>query len=89
LPRLEAKLHASAFLKNQIAKIPFNILHDFPDWKRNRYGLVLVLDQNGNTKKSLHDPSGRVYATSSANPRGAYLFIGSLYGNGVARYLMK
>ncbi len=82
-------LHPNPFLKNQIAKIPFNILRDFPDWKRNRYGLVLKLDQNGNIKKSLHDPSGRVYATSSANPHGGYLFIGSLYGHGVARYLMK
>jgi sugar lactone lactonase YvrE len=74
------------FIKNQLAKIPFNILSGFPTWKNNRFGLILVLDKDGILIRSLQDPTGRVYGTSTALPYKGYLYIGSLFGDGIARY---
>ena len=82
-------LQSNSFLKNQVAKIPYNDLVAFPALKRNRYGVILVLDRNGHIVESLQDPTGRVYSTSSAHPYGGHLYIGSLYGDGIARYPLK
>lgn len=79
-------LQANSFLKNQLAKIPFDTLVAFPAWKRNRYGLILVLNKDGNIIKSLQDPTGRIYSTSSAHPYEGFLYIGNLYGDGIARF---
>ncbi len=82
-------LQPKPFIKKQVAKIPFNVLREIPALKRNRYGLILVLDQNGSIVQSLQDPTGRVYATSSAHPYQGYLYIGTLYGDDIARYPLK
>lgn len=82
-------LHPRPFIKKQMAKIPFNVLKAIPALKRNRYGLILVLDQNGDIVQSLQDPTGRVYATSSAHPYKGYLYLGTLYGDDIARYPLK
>jgi sugar lactone lactonase YvrE len=82
-------LQSNSFLKNQVAKIPYSVLVAFPGWKKNRYGVVLILSKNGNILESLQDPTGRVYSTSSAHPYKDYLYIGSLYGDGIARYPFK
>jgi sugar lactone lactonase YvrE len=79
-------LQPNPFIKNQVAKIPFNILKGIPALKSNRFGLILELDQKGLIEQSLQDPTGRVYVTSSANPYKGFLYIGTLYGDAIARY---
>jgi sugar lactone lactonase YvrE len=80
------KLQPQAFLKKQVAKIPLRILRAFPALPMNHYGLVLVLDETGSIRQSLHDPTGRIYAISSARVYEGYLYLGTLLGNGIARY---
>ena len=79
-------IQSNAALKNQIAKIPVGVLRKVPTLKRNRYGLVLILSSNGNIKHSLHDPTGNIFAVSSARAYRGYLYIGTLFGRDVARY---
>jgi sugar lactone lactonase YvrE len=85
LPLID-KLQPTPFFKDQIAKLPFNLLVAIPARKANRYGLVLEMDQNGSIERSLQDPTGRIYATSSATPYDGFLYIGTLYGDAVGRY---
>jgi len=82
-------LQPNPFIKNQLAKIPFNVLKDFSTLKSNRFGLILELDQKGSIVQSLQDSTGRVYATSSANPYKGFLYIGTLSGDAIARYPLK
>lgn len=79
-------LQPNAFLKNQFAKIPLKILREFPTLKRNRYGLILILDVDGNIKQSLQDSTGRIYAVSSARVYNGFIYIGTVLGNDIARY---
>jgi hypothetical protein len=45
-----------------------------------------VVDETGSIRQSLHDPTGRIYAISSARVYEGYLYLGTLLGNGIARY---
>jgi hypothetical protein len=56
-------------------------------WKIGpHYGLALHIDDTGKITDSLHDPTGKVFGITNIVPWENYLYIGSLYGNGVARY---
>jgi hypothetical protein len=79
-------LQPRPFLKKQVAKIPLMILKQIPS--KNKYGIVLNLDSNGEVKQSLHDPSGHVYAVSSIIRRDNVLYIGSLFGDYIAKYTL-
>lgn len=79
-------LQPNAFLKNQVAKIPLNLLSSIPTQPANRYGLVLRLDAHGTVNGSFHDPSGKVYGVSSARYQEGFLYLGTLFGNDIVRY---
>lgn len=80
------RIQSSVFLKSQMAKIPIKILRNFPNLPPNRYGLILILNENGNIQQSLHDPSGTIYAISSARSHNGFIYIGTLLGTDLARY---
>ncbi len=68
------RLHPSAFLKRQLAKLPRFL------WpKPQPYGLVLGVDEAGQVRRSLHDPTGeRVSQVTSAQEEDGYLYLGNL-----------
>lgn len=75
-------LQSRPFLKKQLAKLPLErLLGD-----TEPYGLVLRLDADGEVVESLHDPSGRLHALTSATPHGDHLYLGTLQGDGIGRY---
>jgi sugar lactone lactonase YvrE len=80
------RLQSHAALKNQLAKIPGAVLQKVPTLPWNRYGLVLILSSNGSIKRSLHDPTGNIFAVSSARSQHGYIYIGTLFGSDLARY---
>lgn len=79
-------IQSNAWLKNQLAKLPLGVLRQFPTLKQNRYGLVLILGADGQIKRSLHDPTGRLFGLSSARSHNGYLYLSTLLGSDVARY---
>jgi len=85
LPMMD-KLQPNAWLKEQIAKLPIKMLNRIPTMKNNRYGMVLILDENGNIKESLQDPTGKIYAVSSAREHDGFIYISTLLGEDIARY---
>ncbi|HET9907067.1 MAG TPA: SMP-30/gluconolactonase/LRE family protein [Anaerolineales bacterium] len=85
LPMMD-KLQPNDWLKNQIAKLPLPMLSKFPSLKMNRYGMILILDQNGKIKESLQDPTGKIFAISSARAYDGYIYISTLLGSDIARY---
>lgn len=81
------RLQRHAFLKRQLSKLPFDWLRGLPEWESNRYGYVIRLAPTGEVKRTYQDPGGEnVYAVSSIERRGDELYIGTLYGQAVARY---
>lgn len=85
LPLMD-KIQPNAWLKEQIAKLPLNLLNKIPNMQGNRYGMILILDENGNIKESLQDPTGRIYAISSAREYNGFIYISTLLGEDIARY---
>jgi sugar lactone lactonase YvrE len=83
------KLQPNPFLKDQVAKLPSPFLVAIPALKPNRYGFLLQLDSSGSMQRSLQDPTGRVYATSSATPYQGSLYIGTLYGDAIAQFKLS
>lgn len=88
MPAMEA-IQPNAWLKNQLAKLPLGVLRQFPTLKQNRYGLVLILDADGQIKHSLHDPTGSLFALSSARSHQGYIYFGTLLGKDLARILYQ
>ena len=81
---LQDTLHTSTFLKLALAKlVPVDVLRDIPN--RTRYGYLLRLAADGQIQASYHDPSGRVHTVASAEPHGEHLYLGTLYGDAIAR----
>lgn len=79
-------LHRSAFLKRQMSKLPFGWLRGMPEWESNRYGYVMRLSPDGEIKMTYQDPGGEnVHSVSSVERRGDELYIGTLYGQAIAR----
>ena len=76
-------LHARPWLKRQLGKLPKAAVEQMGG---NPYGLVLRLDGDGDVVGSLHDPQGEVFGVTSATPREGALYLGSLFGQRVARY---
>jgi len=81
-------LHRYPFIKSQLAKLPFDYLRNMANNEANRYGFVLVLDENGKIVDSLHDETGRLYAISSAQPYDGYIYFGTLFGKAIGRMPM-
>lgn len=74
------KLHQAPFLKAQLAKLPRFL------WpKPKHYGLVIALNPEGRIVESWQDPSGKIFAISSARRIGDRLYLGSLHGGFAGR----
>ncbi len=73
-------LHHYPFIKSQMAKLPRFM---WPQPKH--YGMVLVLNPNGQIVDSLQDPGGEIFAISSARKIGSQLYLGSLHGGFAGR----
>ena len=84
LPAVD-KMHPRPWLKNISAKLP--------DWLKPKpidYGLVLLLDENGNIIKSLHDPSGTILKEiTSAEEYDGFLYLGSLGNDRIGRIALQ
>jgi len=76
-------MHPLPLVKEQVAKLGGERLRIIV--ARNRYGLVVVLDAQGQVIRSLHDPSGRVYNVSTAVPHEGALYLGTLFGDSIGR----
>jgi sugar lactone lactonase YvrE len=75
-------LHARPGLKRLLGTLPRAALEQVSG---DPYGLVLRLDEGGGIVDSLHDPDGRVFGVTSATPHDGALYLGSLFGQRVAR----
>jgi sugar lactone lactonase YvrE len=77
-------LHPHPWMKAQLAKLPRFI------WPKPRhYGMVLVLNAQGQIIETLQDPQGKLFAISSARRIGSQLYIGTLHGGFVGRLNLK
>lgn len=82
--------HRHPGVKNQAAKLLSPRLADLvlsstPGAARG-YALVLVIDEDGQIVRSLHDPSTNIGpGVNTAEPHGEFLYIGSLGGRGIGR----
>jgi len=74
------QISGSAFLKNQIAKLPA-----FLQPKPVHYSFVLGLDGNGTVKYNLQDPAAGFAEITSVQQEGDMLYLGTLYEQGIAR----
>jgi hypothetical protein len=69
-----------------------DILSYTPEWvwgNTPHYGFVIRMNEAGQIVESLQDPSGKVWCVTNVVPWHNYLFLGTLEGNGIARYEMK
>lgn len=83
-------LHQTAFVKRQFAKLPFSFLRGIPARENNRYGYVIQLSSDGDVVRTYHDPGGeRVHSISSVERRGDDLFIGTVFGDAIARFKIQ
>jgi sugar lactone lactonase YvrE len=74
------KLHPHPWIKAQLAKLPREL------WpKPKHYGMVIVLNPQGNIVDTLQDPNGTIFAVSSARRIGNQLYLGSLHGGFAGR----
>jgi sugar lactone lactonase YvrE len=73
-------LHPHPWVKAQLAKLPRAL------WpKPKHFGMVVVLNPQGNIVDTLQDPSGTIFAVSSARRFGNQLYLGSLHGGFAGR----
>ncbi|MDX5298924.1 MAG: SMP-30/gluconolactonase/LRE family protein, partial [Gammaproteobacteria bacterium] len=74
-------LHRLPALKNLLARLPRTL------WPGPvPYGLVIVLDEQGQIQASLHDPSGaHLRMITSVKPANGYLYLGSLDNDRIGR----
>ncbi|MFQ3318705.1 MAG: sugar lactone lactonase YvrE [Natronomonas sp.] len=76
-------LQGRPWVKRQLGKLPKFVLGQV---NGDAYGLVLRLNADGEVIESLHDPDGDVFGVTSATPHDGALYLGSLFGERVARY---
>ncbi len=82
--------HRHPSVKNQAAKLlspslANKIVTTTPGTARG-YALVLVIDEEGNIVRSLHDSNTAIGpGVNTAEPHGEFLYIGSLGGRGIGR----
>ncbi|MFQ5524700.1 MAG: SMP-30/gluconolactonase/LRE family protein [Thermoanaerobaculia bacterium] len=58
--------------------------------KAEPYGAVLALDETGVILRTLQDPTGEILSqTTSAEEHEGFLYLGTLHGDGVARYRLE
>ncbi len=76
-------LQPRPYWKKQIAKLPYALLKRVPTM--NRYGLAVRLNAEGQVTETLHDRQGDVYGVSSVVRQGDTLYLGTLFGDSVAR----
>jgi sugar lactone lactonase YvrE len=74
--------HPFSFLKAQISKLPKAF------WpKPEPYGLVLLIDEQGEILQSLHEPTGKhLKEITSAVEHDGYLYLGSLHNDRIGKY---
>lgn len=80
-------LQSSAFLKNQVAKLPVALLNKVPTL--DPYGLIVRLSSNGKVIQTLHDPDGSVFGISSVIREGDTIYMGTLFGVSIGRYELR
>lgn len=89
VPLIDA-VHPYPFLKEQLAKLPENILRGAGGVNRGEdvpgVGIVLAMDAEGNIVRSLHNPPPTVYTVSVAQQYGDSVYIGSLDASAILRY---
>ena len=85
-PAIIDRMHPSPFAKEQFAKLGQDRLRGIS--ADSRYGLVLQLDERGEVVRSLHDPGGRLYNLSAAVEHEGDLYLGTLFGDSIGRYLL-
>lgn len=71
------------FVREQFAKLGFDYLRGLGT--SNPYGFVMWLNEDGSIGGGLHDESGRVFGVSSAEQHKNHLYLGSLFGDAIAR----
>jgi sugar lactone lactonase YvrE len=75
-------LHPRPWLKSVLSTLP-GFLWPSPE----PYGLVLALDEQGQIRESLQDPTGEIVKeVTSAEEHDGFLYLGSLHGDRVWRY---
>ncbi len=69
------------------------ILMYLPQWLRpgpKKYGLVILIDSEGNILRSLHDMNGKVlWSVTNVYQRGNDLYLGSLFNDAVGKYRLS
>lgn len=83
-PRFD-RLHHYPWLIRQLGRLPKRLLDRVsPD----AYGLVIRISSHGAVLGSLHDPTGDVFYVTSVTPHGGALYLGTLIGDAVVRYVL-